>query len=94
MDKRTKQLFDLRQIKSQINAQLEIWECLQTDIYYNSREGEGYFSTQSHIETQIRETIRSLIGLIGLKMDKELMDANLVHIFINDVLHKIEKRSI
>lgn len=92
MDNKIEQLHELKEIKSQINVQLEVLEYLQTDIYYNSREGELYFSTQEHIEQQIKDTIHSLIDLITFKIDKGLQAENLVNNFINDVLHKLEKR--
>ena len=77
---------ELQEVKNQINVQLEILSYLQSDIYYNSNEGEGFYSTQEHIEQQVKDTIYSLIDLITKTikgMDNETYN------FIMDVGNKL-----
>jgi len=73
---------ELLEIKHQINVQLEILSYLQSDIYYNSNEGEGFYSSQEWIEHQVKNTIYSLIDLITKSTEK--MD-NDTYNFIMDV---------
>ena len=73
---------ELQEVKHQINAQLEILSYLLSDIYYNSNEGEGFYSTQEWIEQQVKDTIYSLIDLITKSIEK--MD-NDTYNFIMDV---------
>tara|TARA_R100000900_G_C3214517_1_gene139356 strand:- start:79 stop:342 length:264 start_codon:yes stop_codon:yes gene_type:complete len=81
---------ELKEVKHQISAQLEILQLLQSDIYNNLNEGDGVYSTQEWIEQQVKDTIHSLIDLINVSikgMDNETYN------FITDALNQLTNNS-
>tara|TARA_R110002012_G_scaffold270373_1_gene454790 strand:- start:368 stop:631 length:264 start_codon:yes stop_codon:yes gene_type:complete len=81
---------ELKEVKHQISAQLEILHLLQSDIYNNLNEGDDVYSTQEWIEQQVKDTIHSLIDLINVStkgMDNETYN------FITEALNQITNNS-
>ena len=94
---------ELKEVKHQISAQLEILQLLQSDIYNNLNEGDGVYSTQEWIEQQVKDTIHSLIDLINVSMkgnepknlyiiNKTTMD-NKTYNFLTDALNQLTNNS-
>ncbi len=81
---------ELKEVKHQISAQLEILQLLQSDIYNNLNEGDSVYSTQEWIEQQVKDTIHSLIDLINVSIKD--MD-NETYNFITDALNQLTNNS-